>query len=436
MANEFRAGVATVDISPDRPDLLFLGALHQTEKTRGVMPGNPLEVCAMAFEAGGRKAVVAVRDTGGYGYRNELAVRKLVAERTGLDERRVIVTATHNHSCGARPADREDPASSAAARRFWEGINRGTVEACVRAVEDLRPAEMAGGTVHLTEPVGQCRRARFAHGGSMPSWGAGPVAIPGERFGPPPGPDSTRIDFLCVREPGTERPFGILTAYASHIHLAGIPYFNGEVAGAVRAAIRRHVPGATALYATTTGGDLDMHCVHPMPPGDVEDRLRWYAESADTLSRRFCDALVPAIPRSGYVRPAGMAHEYVETEGHETNRRKRHFLVNAIRLGPVAIASIPAEMFLELVNRVRDASPVRHLLLMGFNGSSWLGYIGTPLAYEQGGYEMGKGPAPSPEEEQRLIARGERSRMIGKARIDTGVEIARTAADLLRRLGS
>ena len=436
MNDEFCVGVASTDISPKRPELLWVGGLHSTEPSRGVLEENPLTVDAMALRAGGKTAVVATCDTGGYSWRSETAVRKVVAARTGVDEKLVLVTGRHNHSAGARPADAENPDAAAAGKGFWEGIRDGIVEACVGAVASLRPAEIAAATATVGEPVGQNRRMQFGHGGVVPSWGSGPVSVPGEKFVGPTGPDSMRIDFLCAREPGADRPFALLTSYASHIHLSSIPYFSGEAAGGIKNALRERLGDVTVVYANPTGGDLDMHATHPVPPGGPEAELAWFRESCRVLGNRFADAVVPAIPAEGYVRPGELRHEYFETEGHETDRTKRFYLINAIRLGDIALASLPAELFVELVYEIYQASPIPHLLLMGFNGSGHLGYIGTPIAFEEGGYETGKGPAPSPEEEERMIREGVKSRMIGRARLDTGREIVRTAGELLARLAT
>lgn len=433
MSDEFRVGVASVDISPERPELLTIGGLHRTLPTVGVLEGNGLWVDAMAFQAGGRTAVVATRDTGGFGRRSQVTIAKAVVEATGIDDRCIIITGRHNHSCGGGPADKDNPECVKAADEHWQKIERGTVEACVKAIGNLRPAEIAAATAPVTEPIGQCRRMRFGHGACMPSWGTGPVAIPGEKFAPQPSPDATRIDFLVAREVGKVLPFGILTSYPSHIHLSSIPYFTGEAVGGIKQALRDRIPGVTVVYGTATGGDLDMHCVHPIPPGGPEVELRWFRDSCRALGERFAEAFLSAIPTSGYVRPDELRQESFSTEGQD-ERRTRLFMVNAIRLGDIAMASIPAEMFIDLVNKMHAESPLKHLLLLGFNASGWLGYIGTPLAYEQGSYEVARGPAPSPEEEQRMIDAGIESRVIGRARIGTGIEITDRVREVLTRL--
>lgn len=433
MSDEFQVGAASVNISPDRPDLLVVRGLHGPEKPASVMKGNELYVDAMAVRAGGRTVIFATADTGGHGYKREIDVRKAVAAKTGIDPKCVIVTGRHNHSQGARPIDPDSAEANNAGKRFWEGIRKGMIDACVRAVGNLRPAEIAAGTAPLTKPIGQNRRVQFGHGGCMSGWGTGPIAPPREKIAPQPGPDSTRIDFLVAREVGKARPFAILTSYATHIHLAATCTFNGEFPGGVRNALRKRIPGITVVYANSTGGDVDLHCVHPIPPGGWDARLKWYAESIDLLGNRFADAVMGAMPTRGYFRPSAIRHEYFSTEGKD-KRRTRLYIINGVALGDAAVVSIPAELFNELGLKIHAANPFKHLLLMGYNGSGWLGYVGTPLSYEQGGYEIQRGPAPSPEDEQRMIDAGIKNRAIGRARLNTGLEIVEKTGEVLKRL--
>ena len=121
---------------------------------------------------------------------------------------------------------------------------------------------MAAATAWLREPVGVNRRMHFAGGGVMPAWGGG-MAVPGENFYGT-GPDNKRIDILSIREPGQKEPFVILTSYASHIHLIGMPYFGSEFAGRARREIESRVPGATAVYANSTAGNLTLKSPCPI----------------------------------------------------------------------------------------------------------------------------------------------------------------------------
>ena len=64
--------------------------------------------------------------------------------------------------------------------------------------------------------------------------------------------------------------------------------------------------------------------------------------------------------------------------------------VSALRVGDLAIAGMPGEIFTSLGLEVRATSPFRHLLLAE-QANDYVGYIPPQEAYEQGGYEVGLG---------------------------------------------
>lgn len=53
----------------------------------------------------------------------------------------------------------------------------------------------------------------------------------------------------------------------------------------------------------------------------------------------------------------------------------------------IAIWSAPLELFCEISNNVRDASPYPYTFYFGYT-NGWLGYLSTAAAWEQGGYEV------------------------------------------------
>ena len=236
----------------------------------------------------------------------QIAVSEAVAKQVGCDPLNVLIAATHDHSSVPRAADNSGEAGKKAVADARKKATDGYIEACLAAYRNLRPAEMAATTAWLKEPVGVNRRMHLANGEVMPDWGGG-VAVPGEQFYGT-GPDSKRIDILSIREPGRKEPFVILTSYASHIHLIGLPYFGGEFAGRARLEIESRAPGATAVYANSTAGDVTLKSPLPGPLKEAgsEEALQWYKDTLTVLSRRFADAVLSAIPTDGYRRPGGV----------------------------------------------------------------------------------------------------------------------------------
>ena len=208
----------------------------------------------------------------------------------------------------------------------------------------------------------------------------------------PAGPDSTRVDVLAVREVGTETPFAILTCYHTHPHLYELPYFSGEFPGAVKRRIERAFPGAVALHANATGGDVDLHSAHPMTDYEPQ-QVRWFRESADLLSDRLVRAVLPAIFTTGFRRPADLRHEYYSSQKEESPNSSRLTVISVVALGDFAFVSMPGEIFLSFGLELLAKSPFAHTMLTGYNGSRE-GYAPPPIGFEQGSYEVMRGPGP------------------------------------------
>ncbi len=378
LPTELHIGVATGDLTPPDPALLKPTGMDRLVPTRGVL--DDLRAEAMAIAAGGELAFVVTSDLRYLPPEWAVEIRQTVAERTGCDPLRVLLSSVHNH-CSSPIAADDTPEAKAAEDRANRKIIDAMINACVDAAAAMAPAEIAAATTELSEPIGENRRVRLDNGTCVNCWGSGPVIAPGRRPVGPAGPDSTRVDILAARRLGDPAPMAVFTSYATHPHLYQLPYFSGEFPGAAKRAIERRVGGAVSLYANHTGGDLDLHCVHPMPDGE-DAQVAWFRRSADLLGERFADAAVPAIPTTGFSRPSRMRCECYQAD---------RVIINVLALGDTAFVSIPGELFHSFGLRMLDAGPFAHTLMMAYNGSS-PGYAPPAIGYEQGSYEVMRGP--------------------------------------------
>jgi hypothetical protein len=65
--------------------------------------------------------------------------------------------------------------------------------------------------------------------------------------------------------------------------------------------------------------------------------------------------------------------------------------IQVMRLGDAALVAVPGELFVEFGLEIKGRSVAPHTFIVGYvNG--WIGYIPTPQAWEQGGYEVSAGP--------------------------------------------
>ncbi len=423
-AASFRAGVARRDIAPPQPRLLKPTGMGRPHPTRGVL--DPLFVEALAVQAAGRTGFVITADLRTFEPKWVTSIRETVADRTGCDPWAILFSSTHNH-CSSPAAADNSPVAVAAAEEANLKICDATVAACCAAFESMRPAEWASATTHLAAPIGENRRMRFSGGICLNSWGAGPIVPPGRRITGPAGPDSTRIDMMAVRAPGAASPFALLVSYATHPHLYELPAFSGEFPGAAKRILAERLPGTTILHANHAGGDIDIHCVHPMPD-DPEAKIAWFQESAHRMGERFADAVVPAIPADGYTRPADLRHTHFTTEHQVTDPAQRPVYINALALGDTALLSIPGELFHELGRQIHADCPFSSLCLMAYNGSG--AYMAPPIGFEQGGYEVMRGTSfPRPGEDP-LSPRPRRV----PVPMNMGTRVVEEARKLLERL--
>lgn len=437
----FRAGVARGDITPDHPELLSGTGMGRRVPTIGVI--DPLSVESLALELNGQLAFLVTSDLREFLPSEMSEIRRRIAERTGCDYRRVLMSSTHTHSSSPEaasdallaqlPGDPAENRKKAEAARVASDAKRldAFVQSCVRAQANLRPAEFAATSVPLKERMGENRRMRLSNGTCINCWGAGAMAFPGEKYVGKAGPIDPNITVAAWRHMGASQPFAVLTSYASHIHLYEIPGFSGEVGGACKRKIESKIPGAIAMYAAGTGGDIAMQVTHPIPPGDEQVRVKWFRDSTDLLGERFASAVAPAVASMKYTTPKRMVHEYF-SRNEDAKEIRRITVINALLLDDVAFLTLPGEIFADLGGQLAKASPARQLLTLGYNGSDFR-YIPTPLALEQGSYEVMRGPALSDADEVGVTPAGKKFTTT-MPRPDEGLKIIDQSVKMLRRL--
>jgi len=81
---------------------------------------------------------------------------------------------------------------------------------------------------------------------------------------------------------------------------------------------------------------------------------------------------------------AGMQAEYARWYYGKTHV---DWQLQGIRIGSVALLSIPGEPFVEINNQIVAGSPFAHTLFSGYSNGGF-GYLATRAAFEEGGYEL------------------------------------------------
>jgi len=355
------------------------------------------------------------------------AAKRMASDATGIPPEHMLMAATHTHTgpC-ATPvfqSDADPDYQAFLARRLADGVRR--------AVNRLEPARIGWGAGAVPDEVFN-RRWHMAEG----AIGANPFGEEGERvkMNPPrgsdalvepAGPTDPLVHVLAVQALDG-RPIALLANYS--LHYVGGTAAAGEIsadyfgmfATLVEKALGQTEGGAPFVAMLSNGTSGDINNINFREPGQPQppyaqmrhvadevaaEALRVYGELAFadgvtldaatrdiTLGVRKPDAagltrareILAAQPEGElrgldaiYARESVLLADYPDTVP---------VLLQVLRIGDLAIAAIPCEVFCEIGLALRAASPFGTAftveLANGYNG-----YLPTAAQHALGGYE-------------------------------------------------
>lgn len=402
-----RVGIGEADVTPPFPCVLAGFGLARKELHEGVH--DPIGAQCVVFESRGSRVALCSVEVIGLNAELIGRIRSAVAEKSGLEEERLVVVCTHTH--GAPVIEGE----------YVSFLIERIVSAVVAALDDLRERRVAGGIASHQEWVGFNRRA--LESGFLPV--------------------DREIPFLVVRE-SDGRPRAVLYHYACHPSILGPDNLRitadwpGHTRGALRQALGDHVtvaylkgaegnintgysaglsslgmpiPTRTHATAARVGGVIARAVLEALdaarefeseevalvsrrveiaflPTGDLEKR-RAMREDCREEVRRLEGMEVPsarllaARVELAFAGFAVAALERIEAEGV----RSRGVEQTAFRIGDAGFLSFPGEFFVESgleMKRAADCRPAFPLCIT----NDYLGYFPTRAAFAEGGYEV------------------------------------------------
>lgn len=356
------------------------------------------------------------------------------SSHTGIPVERIAISATHTHSATSSQGDRWNPAryeteleldeyQAFLASRIADGIRR--------AVARLEPARIGWTRARLEDEVFN-RRWHMTPGPHLNNPFGGtdrvmmnpPVGSP--HLVKPAGPVDPEIAVLSVTT-ADGKPLAVLANYSLH-YVGGVPagdvsadYF-GVFAEQLTRLVGADGPGDAfvAMLANGTSGDvnnIDFRNQQPrLPPYERMTRVATrvaavvfqalqaveYHDSVPidmaqrilTLQTRRPTADQLAWASAVMARPADapqQAHPreriYAERVSQRAGvRPELDVVLQALRIGDLAIVTMPFEVFTEIGLELKATSPFAQTFTLSLaNGTE--GYLPTPAQHELGGYE-------------------------------------------------
>lgn len=403
-----KAGVSCLDITPP------LGTKMRgyfEERTASTVH-DPLHVRSFALENDGAGLAIAVCDVIGIDRRYLDQAKARITETTGLLPEQVLISCTHTHT-GPETGD------DAYTEWLWQRIGDG-----VRiAWQALEPVQV-GWARTSEERLVFNRRYRMTDGSVQTNPGVGnPQVVE------PAGPTDAEVGVLALHRAGGQ-PLGVLGNYA--LHYVGIPddftALSADYFGFFSTLIQR-LRGASFVAALSNGACGDINNVDVMGAGKRRNDHYQHCERAAALvaANAFYAwneaEFVEEAPLAGALaeitlppRPPATEADLARAQDIEDRlaagqpvlmgersfqRRVRRFaaepptarktLVQALRIGDLALVGAPGELFVELGMEIKRRSPFAQTMVLELANDS-VGYIPTLRAFEEGAYEPNSSP--------------------------------------------
>lgn len=397
-------GFVTVDITP--PLGVYLAGHFNPRQAIGIH--DPLTAQVMLFRRGDAQLALIGCDLIGIpGELTEL-VRAQLHETLGLEPTAVMVWATHTH---AGPVLTSGPGESRD-EEYFRVLARKLAGAVVAASHQLREVSLRIGW-GVESRVGYNRRYRLKDGSVRTNPGVGNPEIRAVD-----GPSDPAVGALFVSDAAGLQ--AVLVNFACHLDVLGngnfhfsadYPYYLRQ---ALEAAFGRRlvVPFANGacgnlnhinVFANRRQGGYDhSRTMGMMLAGEVL-KVEGRAEALE-VTELVGRSRVLELPRRPYSegelaefratladdRIAERAYPKVRARthltAHETGRLVAPVEVQTLRLGDLALVGVPAEFFVEYGLQLREQSPAKQTFVVEL-ANDCIGYVPTPEAFDEGGYE-------------------------------------------------
>jgi hypothetical protein len=420
---ELQAGTAIVDITPQEWPLAPRGSFTPRPVNSA---HDPLFVRCLVLDDGSTTIVLAVVDSCMV-HRDVLdPAKKQASEATGIPVQHMLISASHTHSAPFANAQHGTPQELAYQKRLLTGI----AEAIVQASKNRQPARAGWSGYDLPDEVFNRR------------WFLKPGAVPTNPFGEdtdivkmnpgrnnnvlinPAGPTDPEVSVLYVVN-AKGRPLAVFANYSLHYvgNTGGqisADYF-GEFARLMPVRLGSPADGFVAMMSNGTSGDINnINFRNPRPRREPFEQIRIVAsKTADAATRaiRQIDspsgnlaltmkqreiALKHRVPTPEQIERAKSIIE-VDAEGEKQLPRlakayaartlklaeeppTTKVLIQTVRIGDLAICSLPFEVLVEIGLELKEKSPAADTFVVELANGGY-GYLPTPEQHQFGGYE-------------------------------------------------
>ena len=394
-------GWATADITPPRP-VALIGQLHKRIST-GVR--DPLAATVLALEAPGgdkpEQAILVACDM--------LFIPRQIQQRLQerirvqlpeFDSAKLLLNATHTHTAPGLVDstfkglyDVSNDAGVMKASEYAEFFLDHVAQAVTQAWQSRKPGGLSWALGRAV--VGYNRRAQFFNGSTV-MYGNTQAAD----FSNVEGPEDHAVNLLFLWGPEAKWTGIIINLACPAQETEQLREVSADFWHDVREELhRRHGSDLFVLPQCAPAGDLSPHPIYRKRAEQVVDLRRGLSRRKE-IARRIANAVEESLPVAKAdiqtrlifrhtVASANLPEPQVPAEPFYETDPVQPIEFHVLRLGDVAVATSPFELYLDYATRVQARSPaVLTMLVQLSSGNS--GYLPTTRAVKGGGYSADK----------------------------------------------
>lgn len=407
-----KAGFARADITPPLGNPLH--GYFNIRVSDGVL--DPLELNAIAVSNDENTVVYITADLLGIMLKDALAIRKAVAEATGLAEDNVILQALHQHT-SVRIGSRPQSTDSIEDREYLGMLTRRFCDVAKMAIDDMEECEISVTYKETERPISFVRRFKMKDGtiktnpGSLNPNIDGPIGLA----------DNT------VRLVKFEREFKndiALVNFSTHPDVLGGKKYSADWPGFVRKFVEKDLESVSCIVVNGAQGDVNhIDVTKPKLEKDINQRYPFSKAMARTITDTVVDIWEEAEPLEG----DEISCEYrildtpTNTKGIERVEECKKLLADhysgkstasiakglgewnrivalpnetlfqkvpltVLKIGDLAVVGFGGEPFTDYATFARAAAPDK-FVISSCCTNGYQGYIPSKNAFDEGGYE-------------------------------------------------
>jgi neutral ceramidase len=380
-----RAGVARVDITPDKPV-----TMSGYDARKGLSTGvhDPLSARVLTFEAGGKRLVLVSTDLIGFYGGTAESMRQALLTEFHLQPAELFLTAIHTH---AGPALTIDPDRGHPNNlEYTDRLKNKLIEVVRRALGSMEPVRLGLGIG--SSPMGANRRElRISQSGES-------SIVLGRN---PYGPTDKEVLVMKVVKPDGKLKV-VAFDYATHATCLGSKNYtiSGDVLGLAEQFVEM-ILGSDVVVPAFAGASGNINPWFRALEG-FHTESGWIPEPVllGTFLGEEVVHVCRGISRTGSadkINTALVTLQLPAKPPEDPSPKKKEsprlvpFNVTVARLGDVAFIGLGAEVCTEIGMAIKAASPCSHTFVITHcNGAAE--YIAPKELHVQGGYEIKSGP--------------------------------------------